>query len=306
MPSTPLRQRWSRHDRSPWTTWGGLGAHHKTPGPGARLGPQRENSQWLLPSLGEVRKRFFVKYSRHHVFSSFPTSTKPLKFRNPLSTSQLFFAYQFENATSFVQQSWTDPRGQGPRTSRGSQGRPATVAPPGMGHHSAPKNNRWPQHYFWETLIPSITRSVDWKCKLWTQSSSVRRAVRRDSMVEHLRLWRLKNCNTKRAYFPSQTLLLNELSCLTFCRVVFCCVIAKNRTSASTENKRTPSSVYCLKGSVNWCTRANGRLSGLPSAKSDTWQSRVKQKIKSLPEGNHTHRSLVQWFSILFRHRLSQ
>ena len=68
-------------------------------------------------------------------FSAFPTSTKPFKFSNPFSTTQ--FLHINLKTPPFVQQFWTDQHGQGPRTSRGSYGRPATVAPPtwAITHH---------------------------------------------------------------------------------------------------------------------------------------------------------------------------
>ena len=85
MPSTPLRQRWSRHDRSPWTTGGGHGGHQTTPRPGARLGPQRENSQWLLPSLGEVRKKVLRENTLDTTLSAFSDFNENLAtyFRHP-------------------------------------------------------------------------------------------------------------------------------------------------------------------------------------------------------------------------------
>ena len=85
MPSTPLRQRWSRHDRSPWTTGVGHGGHQTTLRPGARLGPQRENSQWLLPSLGEVRKKVLRENTLDTTLSAFSDFNENLAtyFRHP-------------------------------------------------------------------------------------------------------------------------------------------------------------------------------------------------------------------------------
>ena len=184
-------------------------------------------------------------------------------FRHPsLSHTNL------KNASSFVQQFWTDPRGQGQRTSRGSQGSPATVAPPAMGHHSPPKSSRRPQHYFGETLILSITRSVDRKCKRGKQSSSVRHAVRRDTRVEHLWLRRLKEMQHQESTssFPNtpikRAFTSHILVCVCVC--VFVASLRKNGTSTSAE-KQTLVASHCLRTGI-LCTRANGRLSGLPNA----------------------------------------
>ena len=218
MPSTPLRQRWSRHDRSPWTTWVGLGADHKTPRPGARLGPQRQNSQWLLPSLGEVRKKVLREIFSTPRFQLFPTSTKTSQifdipvFRIPIWKTPPLLSSSFEQIRVDRVRELLEALREALQQLRPPPwaitlhrkvvedlniilGRPLFYPPPVRWTGSASGENK------------ALQSDTQFDVTQWLNTYD-------------FDVW--KKCNTKRVHLPSQTLLLNELSHLTSSCVCVC------------------------------------------------------------------------------------
>ena len=256
------------------------------------------NDLYLL--LERCEKWFFVKYSRHHAFSFFRLQRKPLKF----STSQSF-AYQFEKTPPLLSISFEQIRVDRVRELLEALREDLQqLRPPPWAitlHRKVV-----------EDLNIILGRPLFYPSPVrWTGSASgEHKALQSEAQFDVTQwlntydfdVW--KKCNTKRVHLPSQTLLLNELSHLTSSCVFLLRHCEKMVQVRPPKNKHWFAS-HCLRTGI-LCTRANGRLSGLPNASLTLGSHAWNRRLNRYPEGNHTYRSLVQWFRILFRHRLSQ